>query len=301
MLKLRAVRLVLVLTGLLIQGAPALAAPEGFYPVAIITSGPAGDGQARATALLLGAWQSGRWQTPASAAPLLKTSRNWRMQALGAAGKAGTVLLRSGGVPLPGGDPCPETVFLDFPAAGLSGSLLVTAPALNVRPRPVESLPTQNAVYRELVRTALVGRGLRVPTVVVDSVTRTDLDGDGTSEVIIGASHFRSQTGGMFAPPPRAEAGDYSLLLLRWVKNGQVQTTVLAQNVFTTTPTQAQLEGGGGQVPTRFGLAGVADLNGDGRMELVVQDAYYEGEGAAVLEWSPVAGVKERLSEGCGA
>ena len=75
---------------------------------------------------------------------------------------------------------------------------------------------------------------------------------------------------------------------------------MLAQNVFTGTPTQAQL-GGGGQVPSRFGLAGVADLNADGRMELVVQDAYYEGEGAAVLEWSPGAGVKERLNEGCGA
>ncbi|MGY2894541.1 FG-GAP repeat domain-containing protein [Deinococcus sp. UYEF24] len=307
MLKLRPVHLVLVLTGLLVQGAPVLAASvapsKGFYPVAIITASPAGGTEpARVMALLLGAWQSGRWQTPAAAAPLLKTSQSWRMQALGAAGKTGTVLLRNGGVPLPGGDPCTETVFLDFPTpAGTSGTLLVTSPALNVRPRPVESLPTQSAVYRELVRAELVRRGLKSPTVTLNSVTRTDLDGDGTAEVIVEASHFRSQDSSTFAPPPNAEAGDYSLLLLRWVRNGKPQTTVLAQNVFTKTLTQKQLEDGGGQVPTRYALAGVADLNADGRMELVVQDAYYEGEGAAVLEWSQGAGVKERLNEGCGA
>ena len=131
-------------------------------------------------------------------------------------------------------------------------------------------------------------RGLLSPVLNINSVTRTDLDGNGTLEVIIEASHFRLQTSGNFAPPPRAEAGDYSLLLLRWVRNGQVQTTVLYQNVFTKTPTRAQLEAGGGQVPSRYGLAGVAD-------------AYYEGEGAAVLEWSPAGGAKERLNQGCGA
>ncbi len=287
------------------------AAPQTPSPVALITSGP--DSRGHATALLLGAWQSGGWQTPAAALPLLKGSQPWRMQSLGRPGKAGQppkpgqTLLRTGGAALPTDQPCPETVFLDFilPAAFTASSaadfLLVTAPGLNVRPRPAEALPTQSAVYRESVRAELTRRGLQTPVLNINSVTRADLDGDGTLEVIIEASHFRLQASGNFAPPPRAEAGDYSLLLLRWVKNGQVQTTVLYQNVFTKTPTQAQLEAGGGQVPSHYGLAGVADLNGDGRMELVVADAYYEGEGAAVLEWSPESGAKERLNQGCGA
>lgn len=293
------------------------AAPQGPSPVALIMSGS--DSRGRATALLLGAWQAGRWQAPAAALPLLKVSQPWRMQSLGQSGKAGQpgaagqpgragqTLLRTGGAALPRGEPCPETVFLDFilPAASVAASpsdfLLVTAPGLNVRPRPVEVLPTQSAVYRESVRAELVRRGLPSPVLSVNSVTRADLDGDGTLEVIIEASHFRLQDTGNFTPPPSAEAGDYSLLLLRWVKNGQVQTTVLYQDVYTRTPTQAELDAGGGQVPSRYGLAGVADLNNDGRMELVVADAYYEGEGAAVLEWSPTIGAKERLSQGCGA
>ena len=290
---------------------PLAAAPQGPSPVALIMSGP--DSRGHATALLLGAWQAGQWKMPAAALPLLKGSQPWRMQSLGQPERAGQppepgqTLLRTGGAALPTDQPCPETVFLDFilptafATASASDFLLVTSPGLKVRPRPVEVLPTRSAVYRQSVRAELVRRGLPSPVLNINSVTRADLDGDGTLEVIIEASHFRLQASGNFAPPPRAEAGDYSLLLLRWVRNGQVQTTVLYQNVFTKTPTQAQLEAGGGQVPSRYGLAGVADLNADGRMELVVADAYYEGEGAAVLEWSPTIGAKERLNQGCGA
>ena len=289
----------------LLPPGPLAAAPQTPSPVALITFGP--DSRGHATALLLGAWQAGLWQPPAAAAPLLKGGQPWRMQSLGRPGRAGQTLLRTGGAALPTDQPCPETIFLDFilpttfTASSASDFLLVTSPGLNVRPRPVEVLPTGNPVYRETVRAELVRRGLKTPVVSVNSVTRTDLDGDGRLEVMIEASHFRLQASGNFAPPPRAEAGDYSLLLLRWVRNGQVRTTVLYQNVFTRTPTQKQIEDGGGQVPSRFGLAGVADLNGDGRMELVVADAYYEGEGAAVLEWSPDSGAKERLNQGCGA
>ncbi|MFC6801347.1 hypothetical protein ACFQDE_06025 [Deinococcus caeni] len=38
---------------------------------------------------------------------------------------------------------------------------------------------------------------------------------------------------------------------------------------------------------TQYRLAGVADLNGDGRMELVLHDAYYEGADFTVSEWTP--------------
>ena len=69
----------------------------------------------------------------------------------------------------PTDQPCPETVFLDSTlpaastAAGASDFLLVTPPGLNVRPRPVEVLPTSSAVYREGVRAELSRCGLPSP------------------------------------------------------------------------------------------------------------------------------------------
>ena len=88
MLKLCPGHLVLMLTGLLVQSASSqaasVAASKGFYPVAIIIARLAsGTEPARVTALLLGVWQAGRWQPPAAAAPLLRGSQTWRMQALG--------------------------------------------------------------------------------------------------------------------------------------------------------------------------------------------------------------------------
>ncbi len=108
MLKLCPGHLVLMLTGLLGQSASSqaasVAASKGFYPVAIITASPAGGAEpARVMALLLGVWQAGRWQTPAAAAPLLRGSQTWRMQALG------TTAQTAGHCPEQAARFCPET------------------------------------------------------------------------------------------------------------------------------------------------------------------------------------------------
>lgn len=294
----------LALAGLLTGSASLAAAPPRVYPVAVISADrDQGAGKVRVSALLLGGWGAGRWQAPAAVVPQLGRNRTWQAHSLGTSER----LLITGGPVQSPGEPCLETVFLDMvlPASAPKTTgrefLLVTSPEMKVRPRPVVALPNETPVYRELVRSELVRRGLKSPVVNINSVTRSDLDGDGTQEVIIEASHFKEQASGTFYPPPAAEAGDYSLLLLRWVKNGQLRTTVLAQNVYTRTPTQTQIDAGEGQVPSRYGVAGVGDLNGDGRMELVLANAYYEGEGMAVLEWSASTGAKERLNEGCGA
>jgi len=284
----------LALSGPVPPVAGAAPAPT-FLPVALISSPASG----RVQALLLGAWQAGRWQPGAGAGKNLP-GRPWQAQALGA---PSTQRLNSGPA-LTNEDPCPETVFLDVTLPTRMETqarpLLLTSPGQRTRPRPVEALPTSGTVYREMMRAELQRRGLESPMVNLTSVVRADLDGDGKQEVILAASHFRRGTDA-FSPPPSAEAGDYSLVLLRWVGNGEAHTTALAGKVYTKTPTQKDLEEGTMQVPTRYGLAGVADLNADGRMEVVLQDAYYEGDGASVLEWSPQDGAKERLSEGCGA
>jgi hypothetical protein len=51
-----------------------------------------------------------------------------------------------------------------------------------------------------------------------------------------------------------------------------------------------------------FTVGTVADLNGDGKMEIVVDSAYYEGLGVEVWEYvNDDLGPVPRVSVGCGA
>jgi hypothetical protein len=51
-----------------------------------------------------------------------------------------------------------------------------------------------------------------------------------------------------------------------------------------------------------FSIGAVADLNGDGRMEIVIAAAYYEGLGVEVWEWVPADQAPAlQISQGCGA
>ncbi|WP_189010778.1 hypothetical protein [Deinococcus malanensis] len=164
-------------------------------------------------------------------------------------------------------------------------------------PRPVVSVPTNNPTYREIVRAELTRRGLTGAKVNVLGVTRTDLDGNGTQEVILEAAHFAGRQG--LDPPPVGMPGDYSLLLLRQVMNGRVVTTVLGEHLAPRTPWDP---GSDQPMPmaTLYRLAGIADLNGDGRMEVVTFGAYYEGYALDVNEWRSGSGLKSRLQGGCG-
>ncbi|MFD1732988.1 hypothetical protein ACFSC4_20665 [Deinococcus malanensis] len=95
-------------------------------------------------------------------------------------------------------------------------------------------MPTNNPTYREIVRAELTRRGLTGAKVNVLGVTRTDLDGNGTQEVILEAAHFAGRQG--LDPPPVGMPGDYSLLLLRQVMNGRVVTTVLGEHLAPARP-----------------------------------------------------------------
>ena len=284
-------RLLRLLPALLALGLGGQAvAPPGLHPVALLSPG-AGPGPG--SALVLGAWEGGRWRDTASIRTRFPAQATWRVQALGSAATTvrGTRRLDWGGVP------CEATGFLELPnVAPTRAYRLATSPALNTRPRPVEALPTTSATYRNIVRDELLRLGVKNPVVNLTAVIRADLDGNGTREVILAASHFREKGAAPHIPPPRAGAGDYSLLLLRWAHSGQARTTVLGASVFT----RDERSPDDWQMPTLSDLAGVADLNGDGRMELVVAGTYYEGAGASVLEWMPAGGLRERLSAGCG-
>ncbi|NTY00035.1 hypothetical protein [Deinococcus sp. JMULE3] len=283
---MRAHHRTLLLAGLLTltPGTARAAAPAGLHPVLATLPGSGGT-------YLLGGWQDGRWLTDAQARTRLTTGATYTRLAPGAA-----PVRVQGGRPASLGEPCEATFEVKVTPAR-AGLAVLTSARLNAQPRPVTALPTRNATYEAAVRAELKRLGLPNSQVTLTRLIRTDLDGNGTQEVIIEASRFQERNGDF--PPPTGQPGDYSLLLLRAVVNGKVVTTVLGEHIAPQTPWDP---GSSDPMPmaTWHRLAGVADLNDDGRMELVLYGAYYEGSGFSVQQWTP-AGLKGTpLESGCG-
>lgn len=143
-------------------------------------------------------------------------------------------------------------------------------------------------VYLQTIESALSNAGLDPATAVVDQAIRVDLEGDGVDEVLISANDTYDY--GTGATP---EA--YSVVLLRKVINEQVETAILFANYGEP----------GEELSAYFArsrIAGFADLNGDGKLEVITQEDYYEG--GAIIAWEYVnddLGIDVILSAGCGA
>jgi hypothetical protein len=178
-------------------------------------------------------------------------------------------------------------VGLEYPADHLQPPPIAVSGVADVTPRPVVELGSQQDDVQAAVD-ALAELGIDDPSPGLAQVLRTDFEGDGVDEVLLVAERL-SDPSTLFASP-----GDYSVLLLRQVVDEQVVTTVVAQSVANPGP---------GESPFVFvtRVAAVADLNGDGAMELVTRGVYYEGAGSAVVRVDPAGGVEELLAVGCGA
>lgn len=125
-----------------------------------------------------------------------------------------------------------------------------------------------DGTYAGFARELLAGRGLDVASPVVKQVIRTDLEGDGVHEVLVVAEEV--------TPGFLLEPGDYSIAFMRKVVEGDVQTAVLGDTVVVD-------ENDAFAGAHAFGA--VADLNGDSKMEVVLNSAYFEGFGLWVWEY----------------
>ena len=86
-------------------------------------------------------------------------------------------------------------------------------------------LDTTQTAYIDAVRDFLKTKGITEPKVKIDSIFRVDLDGDGEDEVLISATNYFSQDNSV---PMRSPAGSYSMVLLRRVVAGKVETQLVA-------------------------------------------------------------------------
>jgi len=192
-----------------------------------------------------------------------------------------------------GGAPTTLCEPLDNPGVELENELVlgdwpgplgvaVSAPWILV-PHLVEEIE-DDGTYSALASELLAERGLDVPEPAIKQLLQVDLEGDGVNEVLVVAEDVSA---GLFA-----EDGDYSIAFMRRTVEGDVRTAILGESVVVTADSP---------VVNSFSVGAVADLNGDGRMEVVVSTAYYEGVGVDVWEYvDDDLGPTMQISAGCG-
>jgi len=169
----------------------------------------------------------------------------------------------------------------DFP--GPHG-VAISAP-FDLQPYLYDDQTTDDGTYAGFASALLSSRGLDVDDPVIKQLIRTDLEGDGVNEVLVVAEDV---TPGLLLQP-----GDYSILFMRKVIEGEVQTAVFEETVVMDEDDQFL---GAHSVGT------VADLNGDGKMEIVSNSAFFEGFSVAVWEYvDDDLGPARRLERGCGS
>jgi hypothetical protein len=189
-------------------------------------------------------------------------------------------------------EPCPDTLMVSLSAKPKGGVVGLAAPwnALLRRPRIVD--PTQQ-VYVDAVRDFLKTKGIDQPNVKIDNILRIDLDGDGEEEVLISATNYFSKDKSV---PMRSPAGSYSMVLLRRVVAGKVETHLMEDEFYPKAYTKAPEF----NAPNAYKVIAVLDLDGDGKMEIVVGSNYYEGEATTIYRWNSKK-VEALLSVACGA
>lgn len=190
---------------------------------------------------------------------------------------------------------CMDTVNIK-PSPEIDGVIAIGNPQWNPMPRVPQSLSTTDEVYSRAVAAILRRHGIRNPKIKINKVLRIDLEGDGVDEVLVSATHYAggvgSETQGMTLNPA---AGDYSLIFVRKVIRGRVQT-IFVEAEYHPKAGRQELEG----PPNAYDLTAVLDINGDGRMEIIIDGGYYEGS------WATVYSIKGNKAQdvlwcGCGA
>lgn len=150
-------------------------------------------------------------------------------------------------------------------------------PHLGVKPgqpvlfRPIDVLEGDNDIYQQYLEEWLTLHGLQSPNVNITKTLWVDIEGDAVDEVIIVASNFKEPSGHM------AEAGDYSVVLMRKVIGAQVYTVPLAADIYYNEVPWLRF-------PVTYDVDQVYDLNGDGNLEIILSGRWWEGSGLFVYE-----------------
>src|SRR5687767_4859342 len=112
------------------------------------------------------------------------------------------------------------------------------------------------------------------PKVRITRILLVDLDGDGEDEALISATNYFTEDGGV--PMDTPAPGSYSIVLLRRVVAGKAQTEFVAGQLYPKDQ----------DTPNVYEIPAVLDLNGDGKLEVIVDSQYYEGAASTIYDCS---------------
>ncbi len=183
--------------------------------------------------------------------------------------------------------PCDDFYYVKTDSEDQKGLGIGAGMNWNPLPRTAKAVNLQDKTYLKVVTDILRLKGLPRSQAVIEQAVKIDLDGDGTDEVLLTASSY----GGRISP--QVKAGNYSFVVLRKIVAGKPKNIFLAEEYV-----KKFIEFG---APNRFEISGIADLNGDGKLEIVLYGEYYEGSGSSVYELKGDKPVEIKMLEtGCG-
>jgi hypothetical protein len=233
---------------------------------------------------LFGATADRKWMKAEEAAKALPAETTYRVygltQSLGQA---------KGGKPRPSEeDVCSDVLTVSLSPKPEKGAIALAAP-WNALPRKPQLIDPTQKVYVDAVRDFLKTKGIKQPKVKIENILRVDLDGDGEDEVLISATNYLSKDESV---PMRSPTGSYSMVLLRRVVAGKVEMQLVDGEFYPKAT--------GYNAPNAYKVVAVLDLDGDGKMEVVVASQYYEGEATTIYRCDPKK-IEPLLSVSCGA
>jgi hypothetical protein len=255
----------------------AAASAADFHPIVEVQTG-----------YLFGATADGKWMKAEEAAKAMSDEATYRIYGLtqsfgeahGAQPKANEE------------DVCSGLLVVSLSPEPEKGVIALAAP-WNALPRKAQVIDQTQKVYVDAVRDFLKTEGIDEPKVKIENIVRVDLDGDGEEEVLISATNYFQKDEGA---PMRSPAGSYSMVLLRRVVAGKVETQ-LVEGEFH--PKAYVSDDASFNAPNVYKVIAVLDLDGDGKMEIVVRSDYYEGGATTIYRCDPKK-IEELLSVSCG-
>jgi len=140
-----------------------------------------------------------------------------------------------------------------------------------------------NEKYNQILATFLKSQNLGDAPLKIHQLIQTDLDGDGSPEIIINAINTARKMD---------RKGEYSIVLVEREVNGE-RVVETVQNEITLEDSDLPV------VLWENTIAAIADIDADGKMEIIMYGRYFHGQGWDLVN-NKNRGAERPVICGCG-